>query len=607
MSAPSGPERLGVVDAGATAVVVGGLAGFTEVAETLIRRDVLGRALLSSDEVVWMTPLMTALVVLIAVGAVAAVAAARGRTPSRRAVWGTSLGLAALSLFWLFPRLHPAAGVLLAAGVGFQGAKLVPRFTGPGRRLLRAGAMLVVMAIAGLGVGRALLRRATEHRELAALPPAPAGAPNVLLLILDTVRALELSAYGYDRPTTPSLERLAARGVRFARAISPAPWTRPAHASIFTGRNATDLSADWERALDDEYPTLAERLAAAGYATGGFTANVWYAGRPSGLGRGFLHFEDYPVAPAEIAVSASLTRRVWNWLADLRGIKDDLPARKWAPDMNRSLLRWLDRVPARPFFAFVNYYDAHSPYLRTAAGPDFADAATKPVYQLPDQEGPGAPNPEAVAVARDRYDAAIRYLDDHVGRLLDSLAARGILEHTVVVVTSDHGEEFYEHGVPEHGNTLYRQALEVPLIISYPKALASGAVVETPVSTRQLPATLVQLAGLDAGSPFPGPSLTALAKAGSGAAPGLLDADPGPLYSEVRHARGLPAWYPVSRGDLVSVVRDGWHAIRNGDGTLEIYDFTADPDERTDLAPSASPDVVSRLMALLDSARSPAP
>ncbi len=154
---------------------------------------------------------------------------------------------------------------------------------------LLAGALLTIMLVT-IG-GRAW----SEHRAAAALPPAPAGARNVLLIVWDTVRAGNLSLYGYERPTTPNLERLAGRGVRFDLAFSTSSWTLPAHASLFTGRWPHELGVDWKSPLRDDVPTLAEYLAAHGYDTAGFAANLDYCTRETGLARGFAHYEDFPI------------------------------------------------------------------------------------------------------------------------------------------------------------------------------------------------------------------------------------------------------------------------------------------------------------------------
>ena len=157
------------------------------------------------------------------------------------------------------------------------------------RAPLLVGAVLAIMLLTFGG------RAWSEYRASAALPPAPADARNVLLIVWDTVRAGNLSLHGYGRRTSPNLERLAGRGVRFDQAFATAPWTLPSHSSLFTGRWPHELTADWRSPLDETYPTLAEYLAAHGYDTAGFVANLDYCSRETGLSRGFAHYEDYPI------------------------------------------------------------------------------------------------------------------------------------------------------------------------------------------------------------------------------------------------------------------------------------------------------------------------
>ena len=362
------------------------------------------------------------------------------------------------------------------------------------------------------------------------------GGPNVLLIVLDTVRAGNLSLYGYERDTTPNLKRLAARGVRFDRAFSTAPWTAPSHGSMFTGRWCHELSVGWDRPLDKATPTLAEFLATQGYATAGFVANTIYCSYETGLSRGFAHYEDYDVTLRAVLLCSALVHRTMNFigkypeLADALGLGDAEPSggyryRKGAARINGDFLTWLDRRgrpdPDRPFFAFLNYYDAHTPYL----APEIGQAATlgrKPrsltdVWLLKSwwNHEKRRLNRAEMELAHDGYDRCIAYLDHELGRLFDALDRRGRLRDTLVVVTSDHGEHFGEQGLFCHGCSLYRPELNVPLLIFPPEETAdaaetgAGRVVTAPVSLRDLPATIVSTLdrSVQRASPFPGHSL----------------------------------------------------------------------------------------------------
>src|SRR5262249_22791331 len=161
-------------------------------------------------------------------------------------------------------------------------------------RLVRLSAPLLVGMVVTIMLVTIGGRAWSERRAASALPPSPVGARNVLLVVWDTVRAGNLSLYGYGRPTTPHLEGLAGRGLRFDLAFSSS-WTLPSHASVFTGRWPHELGVDWKSPLRDDVPTLAEYLSSRGYDTAGFAANVDYCSRETGLGRGMVHYEDFPL------------------------------------------------------------------------------------------------------------------------------------------------------------------------------------------------------------------------------------------------------------------------------------------------------------------------
>ncbi|HXE57748.1 MAG TPA: sulfatase, partial [Gemmatimonadales bacterium] len=422
----------------------------------------------------------------------------------------------------------------------------------------------------------------------AGLPPAAAGAPNVLLIVLDTVRALNWSLHGYARETTPRLDGWARTGTRFTTALATASWTLPSHASLFTGRFAHELSADWMRPLDRRWPTLAETLAARGYATAGFTANLGYTSRETGVHRGFARYEDYPISVRwtlncsglgrTITRSRSVQRLLRRGLGLAGSVKD-------ADQVNAAFLRWLDRRPARrPFFAFLNYIDVHDHLISpTFAGKFGADWGKQPDHR------PGARWTEAEARWRvDRYDESLARLDAKVGALLDSLAARGLTEATLVIVTADHGEEFGEHGVISHGHTLYRPSVHVPLVFVRPGQVPAGRAVEMPVSLRDLPATIMDLVGGGEPHPFPGRSLAALWRDPQAADPAR------PIASTIRRVANQVPWYPASVGDLHAVVLGDLRYIVNvGSRREELYRMTADPLERHDL--SATPEGAAAL------------
>jgi arylsulfatase A-like enzyme len=403
----------------------------------------------------------------------------------------------------------------------------------------------------------------------------------VIFLILDTVRASELSVYGYNRLTSPELDRWARRGVRFEHAFSTSSWTLPSHASLFTGRQPHEIRANWLKPLGSEWPTLAEALQAAGYRTGGFVANLEYTSRESGLARGFATYRDYPISPGQVVMSSEVLRRLTGaqWVRKLVGSEERLN-RKSADRVNREFLDWLDAAPGRPMFAFLNYYDAHTPYnppgkFRTRFRTPGVPTNPFPDRQIPDS---GTTYTSAdVQGARDLYDAAIGYLDARIGFLLGELDRRGVLERSIVVITADHGEEFAEHGFMGHGNALYREVLEVPLLILAPGRIPEDRLVSTPISLTALPATITDLLGLPGKEIFPGSSLVRFWTP-AGPNPDSL----GMVLGMLRGTPGKPQWIPTGRGDMYSAVHGRSHYVVDGSGTEELYDL-ADVGERDNL------------------------
>ncbi len=413
-----------------------------------------------------------------------------------------------------------------------------------------------------------------EQRSNARLLPATRPTPNVLFIVLDTVRAQSLSLLGHHRHTTPNLDRLSHQGVLFTHAVAPAPWTLPSHAAMFTGMQAGRLSANWWTPLDKTYPTFAEKLAANNYHTAGFVGNTLFCAREFGLGRGFVHYEDYHVTPSEALQTTSFGRTL---VTDLKIRREDL-GRRSAVQINGRFLRWLDSKDASPFFAFLNYYDAHDPYQPPSPyGVEFTGKES-PLAHVPKPE---ARRMEAVRELQGAYEGCIAYLDEQVGQLLNDLERRDVLRNTIVVITSDHGEEFAEHGLMSHGNSLYATLLHVPLLLIHPTRIPQGLRVNAPVGLRDIGATLFDLLGLDSGG-FPGCSLTRH----WGEATCLQTQNPEAVLSEVSARSGQPDWYAVSKGPMKSLITDQYHYILDSQGTEELYDWFNDPWEQADLLSS---------------------
>ena len=464
----------------------------------------------------------------------------------------------------------------VAAGVAMLSGRLAAAYSERCLRFVRRSVPAALILIAVIALGIEVEKRVTEHRALSRLPTVNAPAPNVLLIILDTVRSKSVSVYGYTRPTTPNLERMAERGIVFDRAVASAPWTLPTHATVFTGRHQHELSVNWTKPLDATFPTLAEVFRQRGYHTAGFVGNFYYGGPQFGLDRGFIHYEHKPVTFAGIISSGWLGRELLMKMKSAIGDHQDL-VRKTAADVNQEFLNWHDAADSsRPFFAFLNYFDAHSPYLPPKPfDQHFGDES--PRYWLKD-EGEEY-TPEELSDLTEAYDNSIAYLDDQLGLLFDELERRGILENTLLLVTSDHGEQFGEHRLMYHSNSLYMPLLHVPLLVSFPAGLPSGIRVEEPVSLRDIAATILDIVCVS-DSPLPGYSMAGSWSGG----PGVTDGDDPVVLSEITHNRRIPDWMPAAYGPMQSLVVGRLHYIRRGDGAEELYDWIADPDERTDLA-----------------------
>jgi arylsulfatase A-like enzyme len=380
---------------------------------------------------------------------------------------------------------------------------------------------------------------------------------------------------------------------------------------MFTGRLPHELRADWVAPLGARFPTLAGYLGSRGYATAGFVAKKLYCGYDTGLADGFTHYEDYNLREMDAFLMARLTERALlgffqlaGWLHE-RGLAGPLAPvegfverhvfsgkRKDAATVNADFLAWLAgrREPGRPFFAFLNYFDAHEAYFPPRptdyrfglrpSGP--ADALVLQNWEAIDKP---ALDPRFKTLASDCYDDCIRSMDDQLNALFATLGRQGLLDRTLVIVTADHGEGFGEHDLYVHGDSLYQPEVHVPLLILPPAPRPAPAVVGDTVSLLDLPATVVGLLGLAEGSPFPGRSLArSWDRSGSGSAPS------GPAVSELaspnptdpNHGRS-----PARLGPLTAL-SEGRYTYIYGGGKEELFDTLNDPGEQLNLAGDAS-------------------
>lgn len=517
-----------------------------------------------SLDIVWMSPLADLFaffvlgLVLIAVGSVAR------RLRSRRWVIFVVLSCTLLGALMLPGWLHAWSAALLALGVAYQGSRYAAILWRPrvaGGVALGLGALTV--AAGGLVRSSAV---ASERAAFEALPPIDASRPNVLLVVLDAVRARSLSAYGHERRTSPVLERLAREGVVFDQAIATSSWSLPSHASMLTGRYNYELDTDFTVPLNDTYRTLAEELRDRGYHTVASLGNLVFGHPLFGLDRGFVRYRAQPLTPIEVLRSSLISRRVVPWVMERLGFHQDI-SRKRASTVNSEILDWLDEAPDRPFFAFLNYFDAHGPYHAPAP---FDRLFLEPPYRY--WWGNEEP-PEDRGLLKEleaAYDSCIAYVDHQLGLLLEELARTGRLENTLVIVTSDHGEAFLEHGAPAHASGLHLEQIRVPLLLRHPGRVPAGVRVSGPVSIRDIPATVMDLLGFSEESPvFPG---RPLAELWEGEEPESMRGEP--VLSELNEDKSL--------------VTERWHYIRKADGSEALFDITNDPWEQRDLSESAA-------------------
>ena len=403
--------------------------------------------------------------------------------------------------------------------------------------------------------------------------PAP-SPPNILLIVVDTLRADRLGSYGNDRGLTPFLDELAARGTVFRNAYAPCSWTCPSVASLLTSRYPSQHRvSDFESVLSEDERLFAEVLRAANYATGGFSANFRLS-RAQGYAQGFQ-----------------------TWHADKTAEKPR------APDVRQFVQRWLHNHQQTPALLYLQYMEPHAPYappepyrtrFRRAGGAAEDETATRKLVQ---REWDDLSSDELTLLAS-LYDGEVASLDAELRLLFDDLERQGFLADAVVIVTADHGEEFHEHGLMTHGLQLYDESVRVPFIMVAP-GYRGGRVVDEPVSLIDIAPTLVELAGLPPQPPFEGRSLVPLLQRRT-------------LWSWLAALRATPAAdtpdvileLPRSGSDYdlrrqtEGLIRGRTKLLIGPDGNDKVYDLRTDPGELTPNPPQldgAAPPLVEAL------------
>jgi len=383
---------------------------------------------------------------------------------------------------------------------------------------------------------------------------------NLLLVVVDTLRRDHMSLYGYPRATTPALDELAARSMVWDQAVSSSSWTMPSTASLLSGLWPTEHGVTDGQPLPAEVATLADRLQREGFTTVGVSANP-LVGRGEGFAQGHEHFVHVPWARAE-----TLSRL----LSDLLRID---PGSRW--------------------YAYAHFIDPHDPYdapgeLSRAFGDPDLHVERSELQALAKQVNFGGEEVEHDAgMLRslvDSYDEEILYWDQAFGAFLAALDTDGLLDDTIVVVTSDHGEEFLEHDRLKHGLQLYEETVGVPLLIHAPGLVPPGRERSLPVEPRLLPDLLVEL--LQADGPVSAERLTRSLKPR-----GNL------VYMHTGHAHATPGG---PRTDLLALRNGRWKLVEMPvSGWRGLFDLEVDPGETRNLAVERE-DLVARYGPLLE-------
>ena len=411
------------------------------------------------------------------------------------------------------------------------------------------------------------------------------GYPNVILVVLDTVRADHLSCYGYTENQTPNIDHISRDGLLFMNAYSAAPWTLPSHASMFTGLLTSQHRADWgHRFLTEDHFTLAEYLREVGYRTAGFSENPNVTSS-NGLAQGFTEFHDIWRAPLFV--------RVMRRINDRFHFRND--RHEYARRTSGLFRRWAmnGHSSGRPIFAFINLMAAHLPrYPRTSPGGKSWSSEEvekiEPVNLVPeryylDQYKLG---PDELDMMRDIYDQEISYVDRCIGDLVDVLRDQQLLDNTILIITSDHGELFGEHDFIEHQLCLYEPVLRVPLIIRYPRKILPRIIDEN-VSTAALFSTIVEILGIPERNSVQTPNEITKSALSRTAEDMSIVAEftngVKMMKRAIQHEARDFDFSPFDQ-DLKSIIMGNYKYIWYSTGREELFDLGADPDELFDLS-----------------------
>ncbi len=369
--------------------------------------------------------------------------------------------------------------------------------------------------------------------------------PNIILISIDSLRADRLGTYGHDRDTSPNLDRLAAESVVFENAFSTTSWTLPSHASMLTGLYPEVHGVvQGKQRLSERAFLVSEALQELGYQTLAVVAGPYLRSK-FGFNQGWDDYDDYTIK--------------------IRG-KRATTGGPVAPKQHRRILDMLDEREDRPFFLFLHYWDVHYDYIppepwRSRFDPDYAGDLDASFFTKNESIHPEM-DPRDLQHLLALYDGEVAFTDHYLGLLFDELRQRDLYDDSVIVVTSDHGDEFFEHGHKGHRANLFNSTLKIPLILKLPEARWGGRREARPTSLVDIPPTLFDLLDSDLLGRVNGKSLVRLIDDDSGAESRIVFAD---LSDEQK-----------------SMISGSWKILtgRTGSSDSELYDLATDPQER---------------------------
>ena len=490
----------------------------------------------------------------------------------------------------LWTTLIAAGSILICFAIRYLAIRISQRNSS---KNLLAGIFLICTIVT---IADAYIERKANLPQKMSAP----NRPNILLIVVDTLRWDFVSAYGFPHPVTPNIDALAREGVLYENAISASPWTTPSHASLFTGQYPTRNGVDGRNILlDPASKTLAAELSRTGFQTAGFINNV-YIRRQTGLGRGFQQYEEFWGRN-----ECSSIMLLVEFLREKLNPREDTGAK----ETRNAITDWLnhDWTGKHPFFLFVHLMEPHAPYGTPASTiQKFLRAGVTPqqaskVNQDPEIFITGKLKMTAhdFEILTALYQNDVNYVDSVIGEIIQDFRQRNLLDNTMVIFTSDHGEHFGDHGLMSHELSLYDVLLHVPLVIRFPNRNHAGTRIKEAVQTIDIFPSILRFLKSESKRDLQGFSLL----------PDFFERKNHPYtFSEYNNLRAADKMIrrfpdlpdsPIWRKKVSKSVRTvDWKFIWATDGTRELYSIANDPYESDNLAQS-NPDKVKKMQEIL--------